>query len=308
MHMLRDEDNAKYRQVIKNTIEFDPQILKRYVNFMNNPDEKTAIEQFGNGDKYFGVCTMLATLPGLPMFGHGQIEGFHEKYGMEFRTPKWDERIDEGLVGGHEWKIFPLLHHRYVFAESEHFLLYDFYTGEGYVNEDVFAYSNRHDSESGLVIYHNKFAETSGWIKTSAAYLDKASGDLRQKSIAEGLNLPFEGYVIFKDYVTHLEYIRSCNELWSNGLFVQLGAYQHHAFLDWRIVVRDEKWQAVHDALNGAGVESVQGKWDEMFGVKEEVVEEKVKKLAKKRATKKKATGEKKTTSKKTMKKKRLSK
>ncbi len=260
MHMLRDEDNAKYRQVIKNTIEFDPQILKRYVNFMNNPDEKTAIEQFGNGDKYFGVCTLLATLPGLPMFGHGQIEGFKEKYGMEFRTPKWDEQIDEGLVGGHEWKIFPLLHRRRLFAESEHFLLYDFYTPEGYVNEDVLAYSNRHQdphtgaSERGLIIYHNKFAETSGWIKTSAAYLDKGSGDLRQKSLAEGLDLPFEGFVIFKDYVTQTEYIRSCEELWAKGLFVQLGAYQHHAFLDWRLVVGDEKWQAVHDALNGAGV------------------------------------------------------
>jgi len=32
MHMLRDEDNAKYRLAIKNTLEFDPQILKRYVN------------------------------------------------------------------------------------------------------------------------------------------------------------------------------------------------------------------------------------------------------------------------------------
>ncbi len=40
MNMLRDEENAKYRSVIKNTIEFDPDILKRYVNFMSNPDEK----------------------------------------------------------------------------------------------------------------------------------------------------------------------------------------------------------------------------------------------------------------------------
>ena len=53
MHMLRDEDNAKYRMAIKNTLEFDPQILKRYVNFMNNPDEKTAVEQFGNGDRFW---------------------------------------------------------------------------------------------------------------------------------------------------------------------------------------------------------------------------------------------------------------
>jgi hypothetical protein len=119
MHMLRDEDNAKYRMAIKNTLEFDPQILKRYVNFMSNPDEKTSIEQFGNGDKYFGVTTVLSTLPGLPMFGHGQVEGFREKYGMEFRKPKWDETPDEGLIGGHAWKIFPILHRRHLFADVE---------------------------------------------------------------------------------------------------------------------------------------------------------------------------------------------
>ena len=76
MNMLRDEKNAEYRLVMKNTLEFDPEILKRYVNFMNNPDERTAVDQFGKEDKYFGICTMMVTLPGLPMFGHGQVEGF----------------------------------------------------------------------------------------------------------------------------------------------------------------------------------------------------------------------------------------
>ncbi|HLO15992.1 MAG TPA: alpha-amylase family glycosyl hydrolase [Anaerolineales bacterium] len=268
MHMLRDEDNAKYRMAIKNTLEFDPQILKRYVNFMSNPDEKTAIEQFGNGDKYFGVATVLSTLPGLPMFGHGQVEGFTEKYGMEFRKPKWDETPDEGLIRGHEWKIFPLLHHRYLFADVQNFFLYDLFTADGTVDENVFAYSNVFQDERGLVICHNRFANTRGWIRTSAAYLDKGTGDLRQKSLAEALGLPFEGYVIFKDYVTHLEYIRSSEELWQKGMYLDLHAYQHHVFMDWRFV-DDEKWQAVHDALNGAGVESMQAKWDEMFRGKE---------------------------------------
>ena len=84
MHMLRDEDNAGYRGAIKSVLEYSPAILERYVNFMNNPDEETAVEQFGKGDKYFGIATMMATLPGLPMFGHGQIEGYTEKYGMEY--------------------------------------------------------------------------------------------------------------------------------------------------------------------------------------------------------------------------------
>ncbi len=289
MHMLRDEDNAKYRLAIKNTLEFDPQILKRYVNFMNNPDEKTAVEQFGSGDKYFGICTILCTLPGLPMFGHGQVEGYAEKYGMEFRRAKWDEPPDDGLVRGHEWKIFPLLHRRHLFADVEQFLLYDFFTANGSVDENVFAYSNMQGEQRGLIVYHNKFADTHGWVKSSVAYIDKRSDDLRQKSLCEGLGIPYEGFVIFKDYVTHLEYIHSCDDLWFKGLYVELGAYQHHAFMDWRFL-EDERWELVCDALNGAGVPSMQEKWDEMIVALEKKEEEPKKAAVKKQpAAKKKA-------------------
>jgi len=299
MHMLRDEDNAKYRQVMKNVLEFDPQVLKRFVNFMNNPDEKSAAEQFGCTDKYFGVCTLLVTLPGLPMFGHGQIEGYREKYGMEFRRPLWDEAVDEGLVRGHEQRIFPLTHRRAIFAEVDNFLLYDFFTPDGNVNEDVFAYSNGFGSgyeadkpseyggrrmERGLVIYHNKYAETRGWVKASAAFMDKTTGNLVQKTLGEGLGLPagLSDYVTFRDYVTNLEYIRSCKELVERGLFVELKAYQCHVFMDWRLV-GGEQWKAVCEALNGAGAPSLQAKFDEMFVPKMEVKEEKPKKVAKKR-------------------------
>ncbi|MFN8426844.1 MAG: hypothetical protein U0X87_11390 [Anaerolineales bacterium] len=100
---------------------------------------------------------------------------------MEFRKPKWDEAPNEG-DHGHDWKIFPLLHRRYLFADVENFFLFDLFTANGRVDENVFAYSNIHQDERGLVLYHNRFADTKGWIKTSAAYLDKSTGDLRQKS------------------------------------------------------------------------------------------------------------------------------
>ena len=29
------------------------------------------------------------------MFGHGQLEGYAEKYGMEFRRPRWEEQPDQ---------------------------------------------------------------------------------------------------------------------------------------------------------------------------------------------------------------------
>ena len=264
MHMLRDENGAGYRKVIRETIEFDPEILKRYVNFMTNPDEETAVEQFGKGDKYFGVATVLATLPGLPMLGHGQVQGFGEKYGMEFRRASLDEQPDGGLIERHEHEIFPLLHRRAWFAEAHHFLLYDLLTDRGTVDEHVLAYSNGTGPQRSLVVYHDRFASTSGTIRDSAAYAVKApngSKRLVRRSLAEGLGLPNEAdaFVIFRDARTGLETLRSCRELWEHGLRLSLDAYEAHVFWEFR-EVRDGvagQWTRLAARLEGAGVPSL---------------------------------------------------
>lgn len=272
MVMLRDEDNAKYRQVLKNTLAFDPEIMRRYVNFMNNPDERTAVDQFGKDDKYFGVATMMVTLPGLPMFGHGQVEGFTEKYGMEYRRAYWDETPDQHLIWRHEREIFPLMKRRYLFAGVEQFLLYDFYTPDGQVNEDVFAYSNRYGDERGLVLYHNRFASVRGWVRTSVAFAVKTGvGDektLVQHTLAEGLGLRAgpDDFCIFRDMTSGLEYIRSSRELAEQGLYVELGAYKCHVFLDWREVHdTDGRYRSIAAFLAGRGVPSVEEALRETF-------------------------------------------
>jgi glycosidase len=262
MNLLRDEENAKYRQVMKNTLEFDPEILKRFVNFMNNPDEQTAATQFGKGDKYFGICTLMATMPGLPMFGHGQIEGLTEKYGMEYKRAYWDEQPDQALMDRHNRQIFPLLKRRCLFSNVEQFYLYDFYNTDGMVDENVFAYSNRAGQERSLVIYHNRFGDTAGWVRTSAAFMDKRIGSLRQVDLHTGLDLPDDSrtFVIFRDTLTGLQYIRNCSEIAHKGLNIQLDAYRAHVFVDFQIIEDDEKgsWQQVHDILNGRGVQDMQ--------------------------------------------------
>jgi glycosidase len=258
MVMLRDEDNAKYRSVIKNTLEFDPDIMKRYVNFMSNPDERTAIDQFGNGDKCFGVAALMATLPGLPMFGHGQIEGFTEKYGMEYQRPRYDETADHWLVERHQREIAPLLYRRSLFAESSNFLLYDFYEASGSVDENVFAYSNRNGSERALVVYNNRYGQTHGTIDNSAAYADKGAAQLRQQRLHQGLGLSGDNSAIlaFRDSLTGLEYVRRAGTLSNCGLTLDLHAYQCHVFLEWRELhsTAAHPWDRLCDQLSGAGV------------------------------------------------------
>ncbi len=261
MNMLRDEQNANYRSVIKNTIEFDADILQRYVNFVNNPDERTAVDQFGRGEKYFGTCTLLATLPGLPMFGHGQIEGFEEKYGMEFRRAQRIEEPDEGLVAEHWRRIVPLLHRRALFSGAREFRLYDCFTENGSVNEDVFAYSNRRGDERGLVLYHNRWAEARGWIRLSAAFGDKHDGGhSRRHALADALGLdPHRApYVRCRDVVTGFEFLYRTHDLREKGLRVELGGYGSRVLLDWNEIHDDGRpWGELCRGLDGHGVPSL---------------------------------------------------
>ena len=271
MNMLKKEENQKYRDTVKNTIKFDPQILKRYVNFMNNPDEETAVAQFGKGDKYFGVCTLMVTMPGLPMFGHGQIEGFEEKYGMEYTRAYRDEKPDEGLVNGHWQLIFPLMKKRWLFAQVEDFLFYDVWDN-GRVNENVFAYSNRVGNEAAVVFYNNKYDSASGWIKQSCEYAVKTGhGDekvMTSRSISEGLGLTAEDdkYLIFRESRANLWYVRKSSDICRDGMFINLRGFECQVMLDVHQVsdTLDKKWSTLNSVLAGKGCANLEVEWEEI--------------------------------------------
>ena len=49
-------------------------------------------------------------------------------------------------------------------------------------------------------------------------------------------------------------------------MYVELGAYQHHVFMDWRFEADfDGRWKALHESLRGAGVPSLEAAWQDMF-------------------------------------------
>ncbi|MDR1596435.1 MAG: alpha-amylase [Treponema sp.] len=261
MNMLKNEENAKYRATIKNTLEFDPEVLKRFVNFMNNPDEETAVAQFGKGDKYFGIATLLVTMPGLPMFGHGQIEGFEEKYGMEYRRAYRDEKPDQHLVDRHERDIFPLMKKRHIYSGSTDFCLYDLYAPQGSVNENVFAYTNRAGNDRSLVLYNNAYAEAGGWIHRSAVAIPQKDGSFRQDSLCQALGLHGTDtyFTMLKEQRQDLWYIRSSKEIAERGLFLSLKGYEAQVFIDIHEVEDDKRgrFARLHAELNGCGVRDV---------------------------------------------------
>ncbi|NNC74526.1 MAG: alpha-amylase, partial [Acidimicrobiia bacterium] len=257
MHMMSQETNAEYRELMRNVLEFDPEILKRFVNFMNNPDEETAIAQFGKDGKYFGVATVMATMPGLPMFGHGQVEGYSEKYGMEFRRPRWDEHPDGWLVDRHRREIFPLLHRRWQFAEVANFLLYDLVAPEGHVNGDVYAYSNNVDGAASLVLFNNRWGDAVGRIHWSLEYRDKGAGKMNSRTLADGLGIGEGEWVVFREHVSGLEHIRPTSDF-TDGLDLRLGAFEYRVYLDFR-QVSGPQYAEVARRLEGNGTPSVDG-------------------------------------------------
>ncbi|MHC1741278.1 MAG: alpha-amylase family glycosyl hydrolase [Anaerolineaceae bacterium] len=267
MHMLRDENNAGYRQLIKNTLEFEPEILKRYVNFMNNPDERTAVDQFGKSDKYFGVCMLMATFPGLPMLGHGQIEGYSEKYGMEYRHAYLNENTDDSLVERHRREIFPLLHKRRLFSDVENFWLFDFFSNNGHVNENVFAFTNHSGNERAFVVFNNNYQSTEGWINISSARMQKGSST--QRSLAEclGIDNSHAEYVLFRDQISGLEFIRKVEGIKKRGLHSHLNGYEYHAFYDFRFVSSDSKHDYKHlsEYLGENGIPNIEVGLTELF-------------------------------------------
>ncbi|MBN1879470.1 alpha-amylase [bacterium] len=268
MNMLSREDNQQYRDVIKNTIEFDPEILKRYVNFMNNPDEEPAVVQFGKGDKYFGVCAMMCTLPGLPMFGHGQFEGYTEKYGMEYRRSYWNETPDIGLISHHERIITPLLKHRRLFSGAAFFRLFDFVSPDLTVNENVFAYSNQYEGQHVLFIFNNSSHPADGSLRMSAAWRQKINsdeGELYRISLSEAL--PISGrpdkFVLLFDLIQRKWRIRRSSLLTDHGFSFQLSAYQCHAFVDIQEVdeTTDRKYETIEHYLQGGSTASIEDTW-----------------------------------------------
>ncbi len=259
MHMMMKEENGKYRLLVKNTLDFNPEILKRYVNFMSNPDEETAVNQFGKGDKYFGVCVTMITMPGLPMFGHGQIEGFAEKYGMEYQRAYYDEFIDDNLVRTHEDQIFPLMKKRYLFSQVENFEFFDFIDDSGNLNESVFAYTNRRGNERAFILYNNSYQECHGTVKYS---IEKAGADgKRSKTLAEALNIRSDHnvYYIFRDYHTKFEYIAPGQDIFNFGRYFFLKGYEYVVLLDFREVFdTDGTYADLNEYLHGDGVHSIE--------------------------------------------------
>ena len=172
------------------------------------------------------MATLLATLPGLPMFGHGQVEGYSEQYGMEFRRPQRDETPNEGLVARHRREIFPLLRQRWRFA------------GAGRASASSVAIDDAGRGRRRLRL--SRTGPRAGQLRRRGAPLARrlpqslpASAHVRIAGVADALGLGDdpEGYLILRDQRSGLQYLRQLRGPARHGLELSLDGYACHVFL-----------------------------------------------------------------------------
>jgi len=225
LNHLRCDENAKLRGYFIEILGSNRKMLDSFVNYLTTPDESPAAVSFGKGKRYFGVCSLLAVLPGLPLIGHGQFEGYSEQYGMDFARPLQDEKPDLRFLNDHRRLITPLLEQRSRFSDSKNLKMFDFVDTSLKFDENVYIFFNKINSQRSLIIFNNQDKEVSGKIKRSARIYRSKSTYLFQ-----ALETKKQDQIILKEIRLGNEMKISSEMLRSNGLELDLKPFDFFVF------------------------------------------------------------------------------
>ena len=267
MTMLRDGKNAEYRTILRDTTAYDPELLRRYVNFLTTPDEEPVAVGFGIGDRALLAATLAATLPGVPMLGHGQWEGQRERYGMEYRAPRTSDPASADHVERYDREIAPLLRARHLFAGVADFRWFDAKGGSKAARESAYAFSNAAGSARSLVIALNSDAaaeltihHASPAVAPSSSLAGAPAHPLPASTIADrlGISASAGDVVELRDAITNRSLLVSTAALTRSGLTVRLPAFgrvvfwgiaQHHSTPSepWGDLAAQAKGELLHD-------------------------------------------------------------
>ncbi|MFA6598211.1 MAG: alpha-amylase family glycosyl hydrolase [Ignavibacteriaceae bacterium] len=175
--------------------------------FLENHDEERAKHLLGM-EKSLAAAVIISTIPGMRLFFDGQFEGKKIKLPIQLgREPKESKNktvstFYEKLFHVTKNEIFSLGNWKLLEAlpvwEKEH------------THENLLTWLWMYNSQHCLVVVNYSNVTSQGRIKLQI----DGTQDL----------------VLLTDLLSDIEYLRSANEVFYSGLFVELGAYQFHLF------------------------------------------------------------------------------
>ncbi len=261
MNMLRDEENAKYRSYLKKTIEFDPDILKRYVNFMSNPDERTAIDQFGDGDKYFG-CRHPPRHAARPAHVRPRPDRrLHRalRHGVQDR-PRW--RSGPTTASSPATSARSRLCSRSATSSPKAPTSSSTTSGPARPSTKTSSPTPTASMASARsIVYNNRYDAPAAPSTSPSASWIRAAARCASAALSDGLALPNDPHIVFayRDNASGLEYLRRSTDFHQHGMSFELRGYQYVVLLHWRELrsTAEQPWDRLCDALEGKGVHSV---------------------------------------------------
>jgi hypothetical protein len=195
---------------------------------MSNPDEEPTLHTFGTGAKYFGVASLMATLPGFPVFAHGQIEGLGERYAMDILEPNINESANQELFARHNKEIGPLLRRRDLFGGVENFRFFDLKSINGEILEDIYCFVNGDGHEFALVAFNNSNKKRKGHVKLCAPF--NRDSELEEENVVGALNLTEAESWEVQEFPTGNHSNWENKDLLSRGLEISLKPYEAKVF------------------------------------------------------------------------------
>jgi len=239
------------------------------VNFLTTPDEEPAAVGFGIGDRALLAATLAATLPGVPMLGHGQWEGQRERYGMEYRAPRTIDPVSTDHVERYDREIAPLFRARHLFAGVADFRWFDAQSDNKAARESAYAFSNAAGSARTLVVALNSdtaaeltIQHASPAVTPSSSLTDTSAHHLPASTIADRLGVAESAgdVVELRDAITNCSLLVTTASILHNGLTVRLPAYgrvvfwgiaQHHSTPSepWADLAAQASGELLHDPL-----------------------------------------------------------
>lgn len=232
LNHLRGRDPGALRRHLTKVLGLDARLLAHHVNYLSNPDEAPAREVFDSDERYLGACTLLSTLPGLPMFAHGQVEGLRERYGMEYRRAYREEASDGGLVEAHERRIAPLLARRALFAGVDDFRLFEL-RSHGGPPEAALVFANGRGGDLHLVACNLGAAPTRGVVEQSVPFRPDAGAALRTSRLLDAVS-PRDAESVALEALDSVsgERLRWSVATLGRGLALDLGPWQTRVLVD----------------------------------------------------------------------------
>ncbi len=220
LELLTQGRNDQLIESLRSALAADPSRLEGWAHYLTYPGQIHG--QPAGDDRYFAHCTLLATLPGCPIFSHRQFGDPTPEPGRSSEAIRAEDPLS--TCAAHQRKIVPLLRDRRLFARAAGLTLFPVHGAE-----DVIAFVNGMKREMRWVVVNNSPDPKRGVVHCCFNPESPASGSTdpaRAATLAEVLHIPTTGPSTLEDLQSDRSFQVHGESAAAHGLSLELEPWE----------------------------------------------------------------------------------